>query len=374
MKSRGVLFPEDPRPLPEAPSDRGVLGFGYTFRTGEHTPPGPVRFARGYEPFALLAERAGADPEALAADLGAFGTFVRAHREALADPALAEAAAVFLGNVIAALHPRATWRSTPDPEIGTDAVSMPVRDAVASILDEPGFAERMPELPARWRELDDRHDEVEAAMATTRAVSDGTPLQDVPGFERPFVQVGPFLDEHGEPIPYGFRWEYPAGPPADAYSRVTHPERFAPLIETAEALVAHLERWYDVDVDRTAEEIMLRPREGAPIRITRTDFPGLHVRAGLLLHDVLPDCGCDACDETAASAIESLERTVLGVVAGGFTEHVPDRPGTGAYHLRTPDGGGVGSGGSDVPEDAIVGPDAVAALGGAAWPAWPRRA
>src|SRR2546421_235902 len=42
------------------------------------------------------------------------------------------------------------------------------------------------------------------------------------------------------------RWG-PDGPPPEAYSRVTNPERFAPVVEAADVLVATLLRDYDVD-------------------------------------------------------------------------------------------------------------------------------
>jgi hypothetical protein len=373
------LFDGEARPLPVSAGDRGVLGFGYSDPSTAYRAPAPVRHAAGYGPFVAFVTATGDDPVVLARDLGAFGAFVRARREELTEPALAEAASVFLGNLLVVVHPRASWRMTPDPEVGTGAVSMPVRDALASMRDEPGFAARTAaELPARWAEADARHDEVEAGMAAARAASDAAVLAEVPELVAPLVPVGPFLDEQGEPIPYGDRWDPADGAPQDAYSRVTHPERFAPLIEAAEALIAHLERFYDVDVtwssggERTAT---LHPGHGAPIRLRFTDFPAVRLQVGLLLDETLPSCGCDACDEVAETEAEKLVETVLGVAAGGYAERLLGPAGPGATSLRFADGGGSGSGGAPVPEasERLVEPEEVAALEGAAWPAWPRR-
>ncbi|RIX27584.1 hypothetical protein D1781_08405 [Amnibacterium setariae] len=360
-------------PLPPTSVRRGAVRFTAADPVG--APPEPVRHAAGYGPFVDLVERDGGLPADLAGDLGALAAFVRAHATELADPDLAAAGAVFLGNALVAAYPRAAWQSASQREVGTRAVSMPVDAAFAALRDEPGFGPRMAaELPARWAEEDARWDAVDAAMTATSDAGEGVRLDEAPELDRPPVAVGPFPDEHGDPIPYGDRW--PDGPSDDAYSRVTHPERFAPLLDVAAALVAHLERHYEVTVERSDDAVTLRPSAGAPLRLTRTDFPSVHVRAGLLLAETLPQCGCDACDETAASLIDALEQTVLGVAAGGLAEHVPTRPGTGAFHLALPDGGGRGSGGSDLPDpaDRLVDPEAVLALDGAPWPAWPRRA
>jgi hypothetical protein len=366
------LFPGAAKALPEGA--RGGVGFGYTFLREGARAAEPVRHASGYEPFAAFATAAGADVAALATDLAALGAFAHAHREALTDPALAEAAALFLGNVLIAVHPRASWRMRSEPEVGTEAVSMPVRGAFARMRDEPAFTARMAgELLAHWADADRRHDEEAAAMSATVAATEGATLTEVPDLVVPPLVTGPFLDEHGEPIPYGDRWEHPEGPPEDACSRVTNPERFAPLVDATRALIAHLEQHYDVA--RTTDPdgaVVLRPRVGAPVRFRFTDFPAVSVRAGLLVDETLPSCGCDACDETAASAMEELVDTVQAVVAGGFAERPPGRRGSGGWSLRS-DGGSRNSGTAEAPEDPLVPVEAVVALGGAAWPAWPRR-
>lgn len=137
-----------------------------------------------------------------------------------------------------------------------------------------------------------------------------------------------------------YRWG-PDGPPQEAYSRVTNPERFAPLHEFAEELLGkltsefHVERseGYDLDPDLDLEPVrtdLARPtvrltphRElSAPLQVSFTTFPGLLVRAGRWHNEPIPVCGCDACDETADSAIERLCFLAENVVAGRFREEL----------------------------------------------------
>lgn len=365
------LFPGAAAALPRGA--RGGFGFGYTFLREGLRAAEPVRHAVGYEPFAAFATAEGAEARVLARDLAAFGAFVHAHRDALAEPALAEAAAVFLGNVLAVLHPRAIWRTTSEPEVGTEAVSMPVRGALARMRDDASFTARMAGgLLDHWAEADRRHDADRAAMRSADAAAEDAEPAEMPEFVVPLRVAGPFLDDGGAPIPYGERWEHPTGPPEDAYSRVTHPERFAPLVDATHALIAHLVEHFDVERRTEADgAVLLRPSRGAPLRFRFTDFPAVSMRAGLLLDEVHPDCGCDACDETAASAIEAVVRTVQGVVSGGFAERWTGPSGSAAYSLRY--GGGRSSGGASLPDDPLVAPEELAALGGGAWPAWPRR-
>ena len=128
------------------------------------------------------------------------------------------------------------------------------------------------------------------------------------------------------------------GPPEEAYGRVTNPERFAPLHDAALESIDRLETDFDVDrvegygLDEELEgtrglarpSVKLRPtdRDAAPITMVFSDFPGLFVRIGRWTNELLPVCGCDACDETAESAIESLTEKVDWVTANGFRETV----------------------------------------------------
>ena len=134
----------------------------------------------------------------------------------------------------------------------------------------------------------------------------------------------------------GNRWGI-EGPPDEAYSRVTNPERFQPLHAAATELLDRLEREFAVerldvhDVDDELARIKLaRPPvrlvphdpQAAPIVVAFTDFPGLHLRFGSWRTEPFPNCGCDACDETADGSIEDMTKMVESVVSGGFRESI----------------------------------------------------
>jgi hypothetical protein len=152
----------------------------------------------------------------------------------------------------------------------------------------------------------------------------------------------------------------PTLPPPDAYSRVTNPERFRPLIEHAETVIAHLFAMYDVERVDAADppaaraftvalahapyHLVPRAREAAPLTVGVTTFPGLVVRCGWWCEYHFPICGCDACDEDATSEIARFDEMIAGVVHGGLTEsaHVPAMFGDArvSYSLRSPVAGG----------------------------------
>ena len=127
------------------------------------------------------------------------------------------------------------------------------------------------------------------------------------------------------------------GPPEEAYSRVTNPERFQPLHAAATELLDRLEREFaverieghDVD-DELGKESLARPLirlvphdpQAAPIVVAFTEFPGLHVRFGSWYTEPFPGCGCDACDETADGSLKEMTELVEAVVAGGFRESI----------------------------------------------------
>ena len=133
-----------------------------------------------------------------------------------------------------------------------------------------------------------------------------------------------------------FNWDWSEeGPPDDAYSRVTEPERFAPLHGWALEVVARLQREYEVtleedgatdaDLERSplSRPLMkLTPIQdsSAPVIIAFTDFPGLGVRVGRWLTDWFPSCGCDACDEMPDEVFEGSSELLSDVVAGRFRE------------------------------------------------------
>ena len=128
------------------------------------------------------------------------------------------------------------------------------------------------------------------------------------------------------------------GPPPDSYSRVTNPERFAPLHDFVTELADRLGDEFDVErteaygIDPELEQhnnsarptLRLRPKDeaAASITILFTSFPGLYVRFGRWVMDDFPRCGCDACDESIEEEIERLQAEIEGVIAGAFQESI----------------------------------------------------
>ena len=141
------------------------------------------------------------------------------------------------------------------------------------------------------------------------------------------------------------------GPPDDAYSRVTEPERFAPLHGWALEAVAWLQTKYEVTLDEDGvtdtdleRSPLARPLmkltpirdSSAPITIAFTDFPGLAVRMGRWLTDWFPSCGCDACDEMPEEEFEKFMECLSDVVAGRFRESLylePEGDGWSSWEL-----------------------------------------
>jgi hypothetical protein len=124
-------------------------------------------------------------------------------------------------------------------------------------------------------------------------------------------------------------------PELEAYSRVTNPERFRPLHDMALRLFERLETAFDVErvagygIDHELEKgelvrstVRLIPRnlEAAPLAISFSAFPGLHVRAGHWYLDHFPSCGCDACAETPDGEETRLVELIDDVTWGRFRE------------------------------------------------------
>lgn len=365
------VFPGALAPMPDARAS-AMLTWPPT------EPAAPPRFVEGFEPFADVARQAGADPVVLAADLDALWGFIAAHADLLTSPETAEAAARFLGNAIVVAHPAARWRMTSEPEVGTSTRSIPVAGLLRTIVEHPQQRQPFWEMLASWPQAD--RDAAELADLAHEQAGVELVVTPVP-FVRPPFTVQEFLDEDGRVIPYGSRW--PDGsPPEEAYSRVSHPERFAPVATVVDALVDHLETWYAVDVDRRRGEaggriVQLRPPMGATITLTLTP-EAVVIEAGALFRDVAPGCACDACDESAATVADHVEETLLAIAAGGLREVFP----VGAQrwvHTRilTPAGHGRSSSGAPDPrlsaarlDDAA---DRLARLPDGWWPAWPLR-
>ena len=188
----------------------------------------------------------------------------------------------------------------------------------------------------------------------------------------------------------GDRWG-PEGPPKEAYSRVTNPERFQPLHGAAIELLGRLERDFDVEreegygLDEELEKhfdparpgVRLTPLDpqAAPIVVVFTKFLGLHFRFGSWRTEPFPNCGCDACDETADGSIEEMTRMVEAVVSGGFREAVlvPRLLGSGWRESEFRYNGGYSSSRGNVPRSR-----ALEMTGGKLnvtldWKPWPRR-
>ena len=125
-------------------------------------------------------------------------------------------------------------------------------------------------------------------------------------------------------------------PPDEGYGQVTDPERFRVLHSTMLQLLTRLEADFDVQreegygLDEGLERhlILTRPSvrltpsdpDAAPLAVAFSDFPGLHLRFGLRWQELLPVCGCDACDDSGEELAERLARLVEGVTTGRFWE------------------------------------------------------
>lgn len=226
-----------------------------------------------------------------------------------------------------------------------------------------------------------------------------------PRYTRPALAHTEYRDADGQPIRYGARWGAD-GPEPDSYSRVSHPERFAGLHTVARALVDHLERAFQVTVQReqavpdvpgggfdppllhaqddVVEVVRVVPKspDAAPLSFAFTAFPGVFVEAGLLHTFPFPVCGCDACDETAERQAEEIEELVLAVATGAYAEEFGAGPGAEAsYSLVFFDGQGAqtglrsGSGGAPttVAAERLAAASATLAALPHGWQAWPRR-
>lgn len=131
----------------------------------------------------------------------------------------------------------------------------------------------------------------------------------------------------------GDRWG-PAGPPEEAYSRVTDPQRYAPLHAIARDVLADLQRRFDVTAHASSEldpngttqaaVTTLEPSDPAssPLSVVFTAFPGLVVGFGRTQRAHIPVCGCDACDETVEECASSLREIVEAVATGSFGERI----------------------------------------------------
>jgi hypothetical protein len=147
------------------------------------------------------------------------------------------------------------------------------------------------------------------------------------------------------------------GPPQEAYSRVTDPERFGLLHQVAAELLDRLEREFDAEraegygLDPELEQgvklarpsVTLVPRDAgaAPIVVVFSTFPGVVVRFGRWCWSAFPTCGCDACDEAAKGEIERLNSMIDNLTAGRFREAIRiSAEGTASHEWEFWSGGG----------------------------------
>jgi hypothetical protein len=124
------------------------------------------------------------------------------------------------------------------------------------------------------------------------------------------------------------------GPPPEAYSRMSVPDRYAELHPLAVELAQQLSRRHEVQLHResvldpsreaSATALQLVPANPRAVRLTLvlTGLPGLEVRVDGRPWLLLPHCGCDACDETAEECRDQLEDLVTAAVAGSLGERV----------------------------------------------------
>ena len=168
-------------------------------------------------------------------------------------------------------------------------------------------------------------------------LGDSSYNEEVSDYVRPTLPSQVFYDSLGAVIDYGNRWGRGLAP-EDRYGVDSNPQRFAPLHLVADALIEHLTGTYVVTVSEdaaAAADLMHAPGDvlravrvvpanpaAAPLTFVYTSYPGVILHAGLLHDFPFPQCGCEGCDETAASAARELEWTVLAVAAGGYAERV----------------------------------------------------
>ena len=216
-------------------------------------------------------------------------------------------------------------------------------------------------------------------------------------YRRPALPGIEYVDATGEPIPYGTRWdqlrEHGEGPPEEAYSVVTHPERFSGLGSIGEALIGWLSENFAVtvtdggDVDyrsgRRHYERSVRVDPGdpdaAPLVFYLND-DRVEIRPGLFGDYSFPVCSCDACDDDVEYLATELEDTVFAVIEGRYRESLNGPVGRG---LNTEITGGVGSASDIGSAQANVGPGSLSraelravrtrlkALPDGRWQAWP---
>lgn len=281
-------------------------------RRAEGPEPAPVRHRAGYAPFAEFLASVGIDPRTTARDLLALFGHLRAHHhEIVAQPGLAEAAAVFFGNVLVAVRRDARWRG--------DRVDGP-RQAIPPLK----VLQRLGE--ARDQDLSQFTD-----LITVWSTA---------------VYPQPLEIPHPAPPAPHIAYARPA------VVRLTVPEALGAVVR---GLAAHARRNYAVTArDGLPAGSRLRPgavwavrlepvaEDAAPL--TLAAYPdGVALEAGALFSRDFPQRNSLEADLTA------LEQTVLAVIGGWFAERMADPdPDWYEHALAFPDGSANGKGGGQM--------------------------
>lgn len=375
------MFEGPPAALPE-PMPRGTA----LYREGG---PAVVRHLGGYAQFLDFCAAQGVRAEELAADPERLIWFLRtAGTELAASSTLQAAAAVFAGNTIAGLRPDAEWTAYEGAPstVGNRDKRFEVDRLLEALRSADDDAVRgLVAVLSDWAQEEPDGPPVQAPLPVP-------PAQGQPRYVRPDLPAVTYYSRDGQPIPYGRQWGE-AGPDPESYSVDSHPERFAGLHLVARALIAHLTAVYDVDVQDdparagdllgeradVLQAVKVTPRDSgaAPLTFVLTGYPGVVVHAGVLHGFPFPVCGCDACDETVETTADRLERLVLSVAAGGYSERYPvGRKRWSEYALAAFDGSGSESGqGEPAPASPGRLHDAELRLRevGGGWSPWPLR-
>jgi hypothetical protein len=323
--------------------------------------PAPaVKHVEGYEEFIAFCARRGVRAEELAADPGRLFWFLRTFgSEWENDSRLKTAAAIFAGNTIARLRADSQWTAYEggSPMVGNRMKQFEINRLIDGLRRANDAAvEGLIATLANWAQ--EERDESPAMPPLPIPPEAGQPR-----YIRPPLPAATYYSDEGKPIHYGRQWG-DGGPDPDSYGVDSHPERFAGLHKVSLALIKHLAAVYDVEVDENpahaaelpmevrdvprAVKVMPRRPGAAPLTFVLTRYPGVVVHAGVLHDFPFPVCGCDACDETAQTTAARMERLVLSVAAGGFSERYPvGSQRWSEYALTAYDGSGYESGKGD---------------------------
>ncbi len=136
----------------------------------------------------------------------------------------------------------------------------------------------------------------------------------------------------------------PEGPPEEAYSRVTDPDRYRIVGARVDAWRHAVVTLGLAEEERSASAptgwssapgstgvLWLRPRRPAAqpllLDVGAVEVAGDHVRIGVgdpaLVVGARPQCGCDACDDGSENLLDEIDRVFEAVIAGDFV-HAED--------------------------------------------------